>query len=193
MRSYGLCKSDMSGVPVFSQVSCNRLPEKYDISSKTRPVIDQGSQNICASICVGDAVTWNARQKGNNITIHTDYFFKKRKDKSVDGMTIKEALEIASKDFGIKKWGKIQDKDFLKHAIIANGPVILGMPYYGGEPYFWRNTGSLIGYHAVVATGYDKDGIIIKNSWGWGFGNQGFVTIPYSDWNSVIEVWTIIC
>lgn len=38
------------------------------------------------------------------------------------------------------------------------------------------------GGHAVAIVGYTRDGFIVQNSWGPGWGNQGFALLPYEDW-----------
>lgn len=51
-----------------------------------------------------------------------------------------------------------------------NDNMILPMPKDGEKEY---------GYHCVLAIGYNKDGIIIQNSWGKYWGNNGLAIIPY--------------
>jgi len=36
--------------------------------------------------------------------------------------------------------------------------------------------------HAVAIVGYTKEGFIIQNSWGTGWGYRGFAVLPYEDW-----------
>ncbi len=38
------------------------------------------------------------------------------------------------------------------------------------------------GGHAVAVVGYTKDGFIVQNSWGSGWGNKGFALLTYEDW-----------
>lgn len=38
------------------------------------------------------------------------------------------------------------------------------------------------GGHAIAIVGYTVDGFIIQNSWGYGWGNNGFALLPYEDW-----------
>lgn len=189
----GMFKSDMSGIHDALEYvkKVTSIPEKYDLSDQTRPVIDQGSQGICVSVCVGDMVTYAEKQKNKNVTVHIDYFYNKRNNTRVDGMTPREALEIASNDFGIRMFAKIQDPDTLKKSIIMNGPCMICLPCYSGENEFWKD-GSLEGGHAVVLTGWDRSGFILKNSWGWSYGESGYTIFPYEDWDKLYEAWTII-
>ncbi|MEO6455150.1 MAG: C1 family peptidase [Ginsengibacter sp.] len=36
--------------------------------------------------------------------------------------------------------------------------------------------------HAIAIVGYTKEGFIIQNSWGPGWGHKGFAVLPYEDW-----------
>ena len=36
--------------------------------------------------------------------------------------------------------------------------------------------------HAIALVGYTRDGFIIQNSWGSGWGTDGFALLPYEDW-----------
>lgn len=56
--------------------------------------------------------------------------------------------------------------------------MILPMPKDGEKEY---------GYHCVLAIGYNKDGIIIQNSWGKYWGNNGLAIIPYG--YPIEEAW----
>ena len=38
------------------------------------------------------------------------------------------------------------------------------------------------GGHAVAIVGYTRDGFVIQNSWGEGWGSGGFALLPYEDW-----------
>lgn len=59
-----------------------------------------------------------------------------------------------------------------------NDNMVLPMPKDGEKEY---------GYHCVLAIGYNKDGIIIQNSWGKYWGNNGLAIIPYG--YPIEEAW----
>ena len=54
----------------------------------------------------------------------------------------------------------------------------------------------VVGGHAVLAVGYDdgQQRFIVRNSWGTGWGMQGYFTLPYAyliDANLADDYWTI--
>ncbi len=50
-------------------------------------------------------------------------------------------------------------------------------------------SGYLAGYHAIIIVGYNNSGqyFIVKNSWGTGWGEQGYFRIAYSELTSATE------
>jgi len=88
-----------------------------------------------------------------------------------------------------------QCEDFLQlKAVLAMGnPVLLGMPVYQGltsisgdftaQQAQFSNylSGALLGGHELVIVGYDdvNQWLIIRNSWGAGWGNNGYFAFPY--------------
>ena len=80
----------------------------------------------------------------------------------------------------------------LKCALIMNGPCIGGLPVYNSsELEFWKGN-NFEGGHAIAIVGYDKEGFIIRNSWGNYYGYEGYSHIDYKDFNKFYEIWTPI-
>jgi hypothetical protein len=84
----------------------------------------------------------------------------------------------------------------IQTALAANQPVGIGIPVYSN--FFWVNpsdslftqadaTGSIRGYHAIAALGYNAQGLIIENSWGAGWGNGGFATLGWDFVNAQVD------
>jgi C1A family cysteine protease len=85
-------------------------------------------------------------------------------------------------------WTATTTVEARKQSIATNGPVIAGMrayedlPFYTGKIYK-HVTGSDWQGHAVCVVGYsDADGCwIVKNSWGEGWGEGGYLRIAYGE------------
>jgi hypothetical protein len=50
--------------------------------------------------------------------------------------------------------------------------------------------GKSLGGHAYVLVGYNEVGFLVQNSWGTGWGKDGYATLPYEDWlSSAYDAW----
>ncbi|MDQ3699795.1 MAG: C1 family peptidase, partial [Chloroflexota bacterium] len=85
--------------------------------------------------------------------------------------------------------------DARKNAIANVGPLLAGMAVY--NDFFAYNSGvyvktagaTLAGYHCITCVGYDdaQQCWILKNSWGTGWGDGGFVRIGYGQSDLLID------
>lgn len=90
--------------------------------------------------------------------------------------------------FKITSWASVLSIADRKNTIAAKGPVVAGMEVYEDFSFYHtgvykHTTGAFRGYHAVSVVGYD-DNLqcwIVKNSWGSGWGDNGFFKIAYGD------------
>lgn len=65
------------------------------------------------------------------------------------------------------------------------------LPVYGFGPAFWRQESPeqpLQGGHAVAVVGYDDraGALLLRNSWGADWGDQGHAWLPYDEFGHVI-------
>jgi len=99
-----------------------------------------------------------------------------------------------------------QTIDQLKGCLAAGYPFVFGFSVYESfETQAVAKTGKvpmpkpkekLLGGHAVLAVGYDDSlkRFEVQNSWGTGWGDKGYFTIPYdylTDANLADDFWTI--
>jgi len=107
-----------------------------------------------------------------------------------------EALETA-KSYVIKGYARVNTIEGLKRSLKLNGPCLIAFPVFDEEsPYMWRNERGVpkeeaMG-HAMCVVGYNKEGFIIRNSWGKEWQDDGHCTYPYEDWGAHWEIWTTI-
>ena len=86
----------------------------------------------------------------------------------------------------------IRDLDQMRGCLAAGYPFIFGFTVYSSfESADMAKTGVLsmpgpnedvVGGHAVLAVGYDDDAktFLVRNSWGTGWGQAGYFTMPYA-------------
>ena len=93
----------------------------------------------------------------------------------------------------IKSYARIYTINNLKISLFKNGPCLIAFPVYNYGDNFWiANNDTLIGGHAVILVGYNKDGFIVRNSWGQNWGDKGYSIYKFQDWGSHWEIWSTI-
>lgn len=198
---YGYIQSKLDGTEAKLQLDKNlKLPETYTCEKVLPGVLNQGNQPICVPCSISGYINWKlnistGKDKDNKVDIKT--VFKKHGTK--DGMSFKDALHYLKHtgidtdkgNFKIDKYAMIGSAQVLKQAIVLNGPCIGGLPVKSAYNDFW-NGGSFEGGHAIAIVGYNQNGFIIRNSWGTSYGNKGYYTLPYSDFEKFYEIWTIV-
>ena len=83
----------------------------------------------------------------------------------------------------------------LKHALIELGPCYILLPLYATRPHFWRTNNPNVKYpggHSTTVIGFNKEGFILKNSWGYDWNDNGCIIFPYEDWDIHWECWVPI-
>lgn len=128
-------------------------------------------------------------------------FYAQRAIKNSNGMSFKEALELMmNKGYVLDKihteriygYCRIPSKLLMQDYLVAYAPFLIGVPVYDSTTTeFWKPSGTMEGYHAVVAVGFDDEGLRILNSWGASYGEGGFANFPWKDLDLIKEAWGI--
>lgn len=206
--NYGFVASKMDGTEKeFKEVKGMEIPSKYSYKKYLPDVINQGSKPICVPCSVSAYINWNKNlETGDNHhdnNVNLNQIYKNRSNNDDNGMSFKDALHFLRHEgvntedgiFKIDRYAKIGSILPLKQAIVMNGPCLAGLPVYNDyASNFWTkcyNCG-FMGGHAISIVGYNDEGFIIRNSWGKGYGDNGYSVIPYDDFDSFLEIWTII-
>lgn len=163
------------------------------------PAEDQGATPMCAAYAASnfaESVLWRRNGRQTQVDPSPVYDLAKTIDGSpgTDGTYLESALEalvrlgimpdmckvrtFGSSSFGL---GPSDGLDELKYAIHRYGCCVAG--FMITDEWFEPKRGTLRGSglytteggHAVLACGYDKDGVIVMNSWGKGYGHDGKV------------------
>ena len=203
-RVFGYVPSKMDGTEHIFELDGGKLPEIYNYEDYMSPILNQGNLSICVPCSISAYLNWrenlkDGKPKDNKIYLMDIYNCRTNEG---DGMSFKEALRYLRHN-GVKSqignlkitaYAQVKSIENLKGAIYSNGPCIGALPVYEGDGEFWRQRygSEFLGGHAISIVGYDKDGFIIRNSWGTGFGKNGYVHMKYEDFKSFYEIWTIM-
>ena len=194
MYSFGCLPTPKIETYGLYQGSGSSIPEEYKLKD-IGEVLDQGSKGCCVSCSIYEMYGFYCLSKGKDLDIPYTYTYDNRKDKSLDGQDPGEGFTFIRDQGKIKTFSRIATLDFLKEAIIANGPCALAMIVRdaSGRNDFWKGSETQPIGHMVSVVGYTKDSLIIKNSWGYLYGESGLWYLPYDEFNGVVrEAWTII-
>jgi len=104
-------------------------------------------------------------------------------------------IKEEAKNYIIKNYARVSTIEDLKKSLVVNGPCIITVPTYNTGTRMWKKlseTQKRRGGHALLIVGYNKSGFIIRNSWGYNWGNDGYCTFLYEDWGLQWEVWTTV-
>ena len=181
------------------------IPEEFSYKPYMTPIVNQiGNTCVCNSTI--SVLDWKVNMKTGKKDFNgfnPNEIYDIRTDKTQDnGMTFKEALNYA-KNHGVKEsngmlfeigeYAMIGSELMLKYALVENGPCLFAVPVYNTDyEDFWNKRGNLIGGHAMAFVGYNKEGFILRNSWGKNYGENGYALLPYDDFSQIWEIWTIL-
>lgn len=181
---------------------------------RTGPILDQGREGACVGFgwtaeALSTPVAVNLSKVAADVpedptkfAIHT-YNLAKRLDQwegtDYDGTSVLAGAK-AMRSFGLIKeyrWAfNIAD---VIDAIINKGPVVLGINWHKGmydaPDGVLSLSGEIVGGHCITAVGYkiasDKingeEGIILQNSWGTDWGNNGLAIIRASELAGLLD------
>lgn len=99
-----------------------------------------------------------------------------------------------AKNFIIEAYAQISTIEALKKALYQDGVCYICFPVYNETNRMWkaRQGETDKGGHAMAVVGYNKQGFIIRNSWGKEWGDNGYTIYPYEDWGAHWEIWTTV-
>lgn len=211
--NYGFTPSKLDGteniIDNMKDYKSLDIPDSYSYEKFLSRAKDQGSNPTCVPYAISTIIEWKNNMNGiKNNDLSIDWLFSQRENKDIDGMSIKEALNIlknigyvTTKDYKktnningekINFYGKLVSYIFMKKSLIANGPFIVALPVYNLDSVDFWNGSSFQGGHALVCIGYNNEGLILRNSWGCSWGNNGNTVLLYNDCDKIIEAWAII-
>lgn len=207
MVNYGFTPSKMDGTELeFTNVNID-LPNEISYKDYLPKVINQGMRPICVPCSISSYINYTINlddginDKDNNVDYEDIY--SHRTNDGDNGMSFKDALGYLRHNCAkingdcknvVERYAKIGSIKQLKQALVMNGPCVGGLPVYDSyRTDFWVKFSNDVfqGGHAIAIVGYNEEGFIIRNSWGYGYGDDGYAVLPYDDFENFIEIWTI--
>ena len=112
---------------------------------------------------------------------------------AANGVCSSAAAGWQNETYKIDGWGSVSHSlSSIKSALAKYGPLPTAMIVYEDLMHYRSGvysytTGNKLGGHAVLLVGYSDAGqyFIVKNSWGTGWGENGFFRLAYSELSSV--------
>lgn len=188
---------------VSSQAESMDLPDEYDFTEYLNiNCKNQGNDPVCVPYSIGLSLETRKSLEGiRNFWIDTNDIFSH--GGTDEGMMIRDAMSYMKK-VGYKAengdvrekilcYGKLNSHYAIRQSVYINGPCVMGLPVKDFNRNDFWNGDDFYGGHAIACVGWDKEGLILMNSWGNGFGYGGRCTLPYEDCSStILECWTFM-
>lgn len=179
---------DMKFIP-DSDIDSESLPLEYDYNVFCDLTVkDQGSESTCVPTSIS---TMFEAMDYEPLDIY--YIYDNRSNKPEEGMQIREALKFIQKNLNDSyfQYYRLNSSLQIQYSIVANGPCIFALPVRSNGYEFWKGSENL-GGHAIACVGFNEEGFILQNSWGYNWGDNGLTILPYEEMNYVIEAWGIV-
>lgn len=190
------------------------IPEEYVF-----PIRNQGSEGSCVAFAsahikeIQELLDTSTKEH-----ISPRFLYNLRINKSLEGMFIRNVYSILlnkgsltekevpyenrnyvatksdlDKAFSkrIKGYARLFSIEAYKQALLKKRPILIVLAVKSFDKEFWKGKDDF-GYHAVSVVGWNKDGFIVRNSWGTYWGDKGYTLLPYSDIGLVKEAWTFL-
>ncbi len=214
---YNLLRSpdDIRDYRSGNRFSAFELPEELDYRPLMLPIRDQGTQGACVAMSAAAMKEFQDRTAEH---LSPQFIYNNREDPQ-EGMIMRDLLRILTNygvcieplckygtdgvseeaytnalGYKIKGYARVYNVAELKATLFLQGPCIIAVPVYNSESRIWyrKDNEELLGGHAMCVVGYNKEGFIIRNSWGYDWGDGGYCYMPYSDLGYAWEVWGTI-
>ena len=133
MKTFGCIQSGESSKDIIYNGTLS-MPEY--VRKPITPITDQGTKGSCVSQSLYELYAFYKNFKHEKLDISPTYSFDLRKDKSINGMQPREALDILRHNDKIKSYARINNSLALKDSIIVNGGALIALPAKSDDPNF---------------------------------------------------------
>ena len=154
---------------------------------KAGPVLDQGSEGACVGFGWSGELGCEPERYVVSDASAFELYHEAQKLDQWPGEDY-EGTSVLAGAKALKRRGQLLEYrwafgiDDVRDAILTHGPVVLGIPWYDGmyDAPGGRVTvsGSVVGGHCILATGYRDGYFMLRNSWGpsWGVSGDAEIT-----------------
>ena len=184
-------------------------PETVDLRDYCTKTTDQGENPWCAAYSaagLASNILWRKNDYPEEISAAELYSYAKSIDgKPMEKGTSLDAVLDALLNFGyfdkrVCSVKILRTTTQVKYAIHKFGCCLLGMMvsnewYYCGSrksTIAGKKHSEQLGGHAVLCCGYNRDGVIIQNSWGERWGQYGFALVTWEEFEREFSYGAVI-
>ncbi len=150
-------------------------------------VLDQGSEGACVGHGVTAAVQpapLSVRLTNPQQTAFGMYYGSRRIDEwpgeSDSGTSVQAGCKLAQELGFARSYWWCETVETIALAVLTHSPVVIGVPWYDSmydtdEDGMVHVSGSVVGGHCLLVTGYNRTRGVFRwrNSWGEDYGNRG--------------------
>lgn len=189
------------------------IPDEYDFESqRPLPVLDQGAVPACVAYALAGLKTAQEDLEiGETLPFDPQAIYNIIKTPS-GGACYRSGfdflLNVGAQANGlyyrITSYAGVvpRSHDEVRHALITGGVLAAGIHVprsftgVGGKEFTFTPGGDpdeIVGGHALLVVGYNPTGLILHNSWGQKWGENGRTTVSWAWWDQYAqEVWASV-
>jgi hypothetical protein len=190
----------------------NQTIEKKKVMWAEGIVTDQGSEGACVGFAWMNEMLAKpvAPEKQPPVSLANSLAYSYYRDaqkidewpgEDYEGTSVLAGAKIMQRNGYIKEYRWCFGVSDVRDAVISQGPVVTGIPWYSGmyqtsDSGLVKVSGSKVGGHAIVITGYNPNMVINgrreevfrwRNSWGINYGINGSGYIKYKDLEKLLK------
>lgn len=202
-----LVPKNIETLPLLAPKTNFKAPKTIDLRDYCIHTGDQHNKPWCAA-CSAAGFAGNVHWRKTDVPTMYDWQPIYEYAKSIDGMpdvrgtTLNAALQYfldkGEFDKSICSIKTLRTIEQVKYAVHKFGCCLLGLmvtdEWYKCSKH--KSTisggGKQLGGHAVLCCGYNRDGVIIQNSWGEDWGSYGFALITWKEFEKEFQYGAVI-
>ncbi len=159
------------------------LPASVDLTSACPAIYDQGHLGSCTANAIAAAMQFDQLKQNLSTVFVPSRLFIYYDERAMEGTVDSDSGAMIRDGRNLNQ---------MKGCLASGYPFVFGFTVYesfeseqvakDGHAPMPKPGEQVLGGHAVLAVGYDdvNQWFIVRNSWGTGWGMQGYFTLPYA-------------